>query len=327
MKDQAGAPLIISASRRTDIPNHYAAWFMQRIRERSVLVRNVRDFHQIQKVDLSPEAVACIVFWTKNPAPLIPYLNELSAYPYYFLYTINAYGQDIEPKSPPMGESIDRFRKLADTLGPDRMIWRYDPILINKSYPMGYHVESYSYLARKLGGYTGQCIISFLDVYKNTIAHAETLNPLPFSDVDRRRLVANIVSQASINKIVVKTCAEAIDLSGLGVEHGSCIDAQLVERLSGIHMGSLQQKNQRPYCRCAASLDIGMYNTCLNMCLYCYANYAERQVHGNYAQARSTSPLQIGVLGKGDVVTERLRPHGPAQLSLFGNDGEQEPQA
>jgi len=103
MKDQAGAPLIISASRRTDIPNHYAAWFMQRIRERSVLVRNVRDFHQIQKVDLSPEAVACIVFWTKNPAPLIPYLNELSAYPYYFLYTINAYGQDIEPKSPPMG--------------------------------------------------------------------------------------------------------------------------------------------------------------------------------------------------------------------------------
>ena len=320
MESQASAPLVISASRRTDIPNYYAAWFMQRIRDKSVYVRNVRDFHQIQQVDLSPEAVACMVFWTKNPAPLMPYLEELSAYHYYFLYTINAYGQDIEPKTPPMGESIDRFRKLADILGPERMIWRYDPILINKSYPLGYHVESYSYLARKLGGYTNQCIISFLDVYKNTVAHAEALNLLPFTESDRRRLVANIVSQASIHKIVVKTCAEAIDLSDLGVEHGSCIDAQLVERLSGIHMGSLYQKGQRPYCRCAPSVDIGMYNTCLNMCLYCYANYAERQVHGNYAQARSGSPLQIGVLGKGDVVVERTRRHVPAQLSLFGNE-------
>jgi hypothetical protein len=318
MDNHGNALQIISASRRTDIPNHYAPWFLQRVKEGYVYVRNARDFHQIQQVDLSPEAVACVVFWTKNPEPLTPYLHLLSSYHYYFQYTINAYGQDIEPKTPPMGESVDRFRRLADLLGPDRVIWRYDPIFINKSYPLGYHVETFSYLARKLSGYTKRCTISFLDMYKNTAIHAKSLSLSTMSDSDIRKLVANMVSQALLYGISISTCAESIDLEDLGVEHGSCIDPRLIERITGYDMTTLPQSHQRPHCRCAPSVDIGMYNTCLNMCAYCYANYAENQIHGNYSQARTSSPLQIGVVGKNDTIYKRAIRRGSAQLSLFG---------
>lgn len=310
-------PQIISASRRTDIPNHYAAWFMQRIKEQYVLVRNARDHNQIRKVDLSVPAVACIVFWTKNPAPLIDFLPALDPYPYYFLYTINAYGRDIESRIPPMGESIDRFRALADRLGPERMVWRYDPVLINPSYPVGYHVESFNYLSRKLEGYTDTCIISFIDLYKNTRAHAAELQPVDIDLATMRRLVSNFSTQAASHGIKVQTCAEPADFDDLGVLHGACIDPLRVQRVSGLHIEAGKGTNQRPFCRCAPSVDIGMYNSCINLCTYCYANYNEHLVHANYGRARSSSPLQVGQLEKSDTIVERKARTAPAQLALF----------
>ena len=310
-------PQIISASRRTDIPNHYAAWFMQRIKERYVLVRNARDRNQIRTIDLSPQAVACIAFWTKNPGPMIDFLKGLDGYSYYILYTINAYGKDIEPRIPPMTESVARFRSLADTLGPDRVVWRYDPILINHSYPVGYHVESFNYLSRKLEGYTNTCIISFIDIYRNTIKHSQDLQLIDLDLETMRKIVANFVTQGQSHGIKIQTCAEPADFDDLNVSHGSCIDAARIERISGYHIPVTRDSNLRPYCKCAPSIDIGMYNTCINLCTYCYANYNEHLVHANYAHARSGSPLQIGQLEKGDNVIERKVKPSPAQLALF----------
>lgn len=312
------APLVISASRRTDIPNHYASWFFQRLREQYVLVRNVRDFHQVRRIDLSPGAVACFVFWSKNPAPLMERLDELSAYPYYIHYTITGYGADIEPRIPPIGESVDRFRQLADRIGHDRIIWRYDPVFISKSYPVGYHVESFSYIARKLEGYTTRCVFSFMDTYRNTEAHAGVIAAIPLEEYSMRSLVANFASETHAHGMEISTCAEPYDFADLGIAHGSCVDPVLVERLSGYSMTERRDKGQRPHCRCAPSVDIGMYNTCLNLCAYCYANYSQRLVHGNYAQARSGSPLLVGTLGKGDMVDNRPVSVKGAQLSLFG---------
>ncbi|MDD3997352.1 MAG: DUF1848 domain-containing protein [Sphaerochaetaceae bacterium] len=308
---------IISASRRTDIPNHYAAWFMQRIREQFLLVRNARDYHQVRKVDLSPGAVACIVFWTKDPQPLIQFLPALSSYHYYFLYTINAYGPDIEPRTPPMGESIDRFKALADKLGSDRMVWRYDPILVNRSYPIGYHVESFNYISRKLEGYTDTCITSFVDPYKNTSRHAADLQLTELDLPAMRRLMANFATQASAHHIKVQTCAEPADFDDLGVVHGSCIDSQRIQRITGLHIETARHPSLRPFCRCAPSIDIGTYNTCINLCKYCYANYNERLIHANYARSRSGSPLQIGQLEKSDKLIERKVKAAGAQLALF----------
>ena len=135
--------MIISASRRTDIPAFYAKWFVNRIAEGCVAVRNPMNIHQISEWIFTPETLDCIVFWTKNPAPLIPLVKEIDDYPYYFQFTLNPYGKDIEPFVPEKKNVIDTFKKLSDLIGPEKVIWRYDPILINPKIDIDYHIKYY----------------------------------------------------------------------------------------------------------------------------------------------------------------------------------------
>ena len=124
--------MIISASRRTDIPAFYAEWFFNRIKEGYVLVRNPMNYHQVSKISLSPAVVDGIVFWTKNPLPMMTRLDELREYPYYFQFTLTPYGKEMEPGLPSKkAVLIPVFRELSRKLGPDRLVWRYDPILLN----------------------------------------------------------------------------------------------------------------------------------------------------------------------------------------------------
>ena len=318
MKPEA-QPLVISASRRTDIPNYYASWFLERLRNGYVLVRNVRDYHRVRRIDLSVEAVACIVFWTKNPAPLLPFLAQLNGYPDYFQYTITGYGLAVEPRIPPVGESVDRFKQIADRIGNERVIWRYDPIFNSKDYPLGYHMEMISYLASQLKGYTKRCVFSFLDRYPHI---EESLQRLGIEEIDEptMRILANhIAMQCRENGIAVQSCAEPYDLEDVGITHGACIDTQLVETLSGIALSGKKDRLQRPHCRCAPSVDIGMYNTCLSHCPYCYANHHESVVHAQYAKARSTSEFLIGSREEGDVIETLNAVDKKVQLSLFGD--------
>lgn len=311
-------PVVISASRRTDIPNHFASWFLQRLKEGFVLVRNVREYHKVRRVDLTADAVACIVFWTKNFKPMLEYLPYLDGYPYYIHYTITAYGDDVEPRVPPTGESIDCLKRIADTIGPDRIIWRYDPIFLNKTYPLGYHLELFAHMASRLKGYSKRCVFSFLDHYAHSEQRMGILQVEPLDDTTVHSLSSHIVTQCNTNGMEAQTCAESYDLDYLGITHGACIDAQLIERISGLALGGKRDKNQRPDCRCAPSVDIGMYNTCLNLCRYCYANHNGKLVHANYAKARSTSEFLVGGREPGDTIEDISPADKKVQLSLFG---------
>ena len=127
--------MIISASRRTDIPTYYSEWFFNRIKEGYALVRNPMNAHQISKISLNPDVVDGIVFWTKNPTPMLDKLDRLKDYTYYFQFTLNAYGQDVEASIPSKNNVvIPAFQKLSDMIGPEKVIWRYDPIYLNETY-------------------------------------------------------------------------------------------------------------------------------------------------------------------------------------------------
>ena len=155
--------MIISASRRTDIPTYYSNWFYNRIKEQNVLVRNPMNIHQVGKIDLSPDVVDGIVLWTKNPVPMMPRLSELERYNYYFQFTLNAYDLDVEPNIPSKNEIIiPAFQKLSQMIGREKVIWRYDPIFFNNKYTMEYHCKYFEVLAEKLSDYTEKCTVSLV---------------------------------------------------------------------------------------------------------------------------------------------------------------------
>lgn len=284
--------MIISASRRTDIPAFYSDWFLERIKEGFVLIRNPLNIHQISKVKLTPDVVDFIVFWTKNPEPMIKGLDKLKNYNYYFQFTLNSYGQDLEENVPNKGKHlISTFKKLSDKIGKEKVIWRYDPILINEKYNRDYHIENFEKLAKHLSGYTEKCTISFIDLYKKTEKNLKDFNIICFDDNAIRELAKEISNIAKRYNLKLDTCAERIDLSDLGIEHAHCIDADLMERLTNYKYGLKKDKNQRKECGCVESIDIGAYNTCQNGCNYCYANYNKQCVINNCLKMDKQSPL------------------------------------
>ena len=164
-----GDLMIISASRRTDIPSYYSEWLINRLNEKYVLVRNPMNIHQVSKIDLSPDVVDAIVFWTKNPTPMLPYLDQIKDYTYYFQFTLSAYGPDAERNLPSKNKVIiPTFQQLSREIGKEKVIWRYDPIFFNEQYSMEYHCKYFAVLASKLGDYTEKCTVSFMDMYRNT---------------------------------------------------------------------------------------------------------------------------------------------------------------
>ena len=311
--------MIISASRRTDIPACYADWFYNRVREGFVLVRNPMNFHQISKISLAPEIVDGIVFWTKNPLPMLDRLGELREYMYYFQFTLTPYGKDVEANLPSKtGVLLPAFKKLSDTIGADRVIWRYDPILINAKYTVDYHLGAFEKIAKALHQHTRKVTISFIDThYRGVKGHASALALLALSHDDKRKLSAKLAEIACHYGLKIETCAEAIDLAQFGIERARCIDGRLLGQLLGCGLVIDKDRHQRLTCGCAASVDIGMYNTCQNGCRYCYANYNYGAVNGNVARHNPQAPLLSGALGEGDRIFERkLKSCRSAQIQL-----------
>ncbi len=298
--------MIISASRRTDIPTYYSEWFMNRIREGFVLVRNPMNIHQISRISLAPGVVDGIVFWTKNPLPMLDKLDGLKDYTYYFQFTITPYGRDVEPNIPSKNDVIiPAFKRLTDRLGPERVIWRYDPIMLSPKYTMEYHMQAFEKIASQLKSYTKKVTISFIDLYRNTTNNVKVLDLVDLSRERIRELSQALSGIAQSYGLKIDTCAEEIDLQQFGIDHARCIDNKLFEKLLGCSLEVDKDKNQRKECGCVASIDIGMYNTCKNGCRYCYANFSEKAVKTNTSKHYPTSPLQFGDVGNDDVVKER----------------------
>jgi hypothetical protein len=283
--------MLLSISRRTDIPAYYSDWLFKRISEGFVVVRNPMNPGSTREISLRQEDVDGIVFWSKNPKPMLGRLDELSRFRYYFQFTLTPYGKDVEAGIPDKAGLIDTFKQLADVIGPDRVIWRYDPILLNPAYPIGRHVETYAQMASALRSYTGNCTISFIDMYKNTSANADKLALAELDDSAKQQLARAFAAAASENGIALATCAEDVDLSDYGIGHARCVDAGLFNALWGLNLPVRKDRNQRPACRCTESTDIGAYNTCPGGCLYCYANYNSAMIDKKRAAHDEAAPL------------------------------------
>jgi len=297
--------MIISASRRTDIPALYSQWFFNRLNQGFVMVRNPMNPHLVSKISLNPQLIDCIVFWTKNPKNMIKQLDRLKGYHYYFLFTITSYGPDLEKHLPPKDEVIETFIGLSRQIGKEKVIWRYDPILITDTIDEEYHYHHFDYIARKLHPYTEKCIISFLDMYKKCERNLKGFNIRELDGGEMARLAGRLNQAAQHWNIEMVTCAEEVDLSPVGINQGKCIDDGLISRIIGVPLKVKKDTHQRKTCQCVESIDIGAYNTCSHMCLYCYANSDTRVVQKNMTRHYCESPLLLGKLSPGDKIAER----------------------
>lgn len=297
--------MILSVSRRTDIPAFYSEWFLNRIREGYACVRNPMSYHQVSRIDIRPEVTDCIVFWTKNPAPIMSKLDELKDYHYYFQFTLNPYGKSIETAVAGKKGIIDVFKKLSDKIGPERVVWRYDPIFFTNEIDTDYHLLYFEKLSSMLKGYTQRCIISFLDLYKKTERNMSGIGAYAPDEATIRRIATEFAAIGKGINLEIQSCAEAIDLDKQGVSHGHCVDRELIEQIVGYHLEVKKDHNQRKECGCVESIDIGEYNTCMHHCLYCYANFSQSQVIHKHESHHVDSPLIVGNLGADDIVKDR----------------------
>ena len=298
--------MLISASRRTDIPSYYSEWFFNRIKAGYVYVRNPMKPHQISEVSLSPDVVDGIVFWTKNPAPMLDRLDELKDYTYYFQFTLTPYDPDVEQYVPSKAEVvIPTFQKLSSLIGRERVVWRYDPILLSEKYTLQYHIKSFRMLCDKLSDYTEKCTVSFIDMYKNIHRRISTLGILTLSRDQMEELMGQFSEIAKEHETHIDTCAEEMDLSKFGITHSSCIDVNRLERIGNYKLDIERDKNQRAACGCAVSIDIGAYNTCKNCCVYCYANFNQTIVNTCYSKHDAYSPLLSGEVSADDAIKPR----------------------
>lgn len=274
--------MIISASRRTDIPAFYMDWFCLRLQEGFVDAKNPMNPKQIKRISLSPDTVDGIVFWTKNPSSLLVRLDELAPYPYYVQCTITGYGTDIEPFLPSKEKIIlPAFMLLAEQIGSERVIWRYDPILLHNDYSVDAHCERFASIAKNLQGYTHHCIISFIDMYVKIEKRMQSLNIRTCTKAEMHNIATAFAAIAKAYQMQLFTCAEQLDLDAYGISHARCVDDRIFSKITGRDMLFKKDKNQRLACGCMQSTDIGAYNTCSNGCVYCYANHSKATVDRN----------------------------------------------
>ena len=322
--------MIISASRRTDIPAFYSEWFMNRLRAGFVYVKNPMNQRQISKIALDPKLVDCIAFWTKNAEPMLDKLDEIDSlgFKYYFQWTLTPYGKCVESKLPDKKEIVERFKQLSDKIGSHRMVWRYDPVIVSPRFTVEYHVHHFAELCEALSGYVHRCIFSYVDRYARVTGRTQGIVD---SGTETRVMlkIAGEFSEIAIRKrISLASCAEQIELGQFGIGHASCIDRQTVEKIAGHAVEAEKTKGQREFCGCIASVDIGAYDSCAHGCIYCYATSGENMVRGKMKKHDVASPLLMGEPCPEDKITERVvKSAKRIQNSLFYlPDGEAKPE-
>jgi hypothetical protein len=300
--------MIISASRRTDIPAFYSEWFVNRLKAGYVYVRNPMNPKQISKIPLNTEDIDCIVFWTKNAAPMFDKLDRIDAlgYQYYFQWTMTLYGKDIEYNLPEKAKVIDSFKVLSNKIGSHRTIWRYDPIIVSQQFTIEYHVHTFAKMCHLLKGYTNKCIFSYVDLYAKTCKNAKGIIDSEVDILSMLKIAEEFAEIARLNNISLETCSEQIELSQFGIRHAACINKHTIETIIGYAIDRKKAKGQREYCQCIDSVDIGAYDCCPHGCVYCYATASEKAVLENRKRHDVNSPLLIGRPCATDKITERI---------------------
>lgn len=308
--------MIINTGMRTDIPAFYSEWFMNRVRAGFVLVRNPYNQDRITRYELKPEVVDCIAFCTKDPQPMLKFLDELKIYHQYWFVTITPYGREVEPNVPPKETVMQDFISLSKAVGINCIGWRYDPIFIDKTYTIERHIADFEQMCKTLSGFTNVCVISFIDLYekvKRNYPQARTV-----SRQERIIIGKNFAQIGKRHGITIKACAEGTELAPYGVDCSGCMTQQTFEKAVGCDLIIPKKKSQRAECSCVLGTDIGAYDTCGHFCRYCYANLNRENVRRNMQIHDPNSPLLIGQLNKDEVIYQAKQESWiDRQLSFF----------
>ena len=292
--------MIINTGQRTDIPAFYSEWFANRLKAGFVLVRNPYDPKSVARYRLDPRVVDLIGFCTKNPGPMFRHMKLLEPFGQYWYVTITPYGRDIEPRVPGKLQVLESFRRLSDIVGPDRVGWRYDPILVDGEWPVERHIRAFEYFAGALEGYTHTAVISFIDLYEKTRRNYPGVRAV--SREERLALGRAMIDIGRQRGMTIRPCAEGNALAAYGADCSGCMTVEMYEHALGQRLKVPKTAPARKACACYLGGDIGAYNTCGHLCRYCYANYDAEVVRRNMKLHDPASPLLIGHVGPDDRV-------------------------
>lgn len=283
--------MILNISGRTDIVAFYTPWFKKRYQEGFVDVRNPIYNRLVNRIYFKD--VDLIVFCTKNPHPIINFLNNIKE-PIIFNITLTPYKKDIEPNVPNKKEIIEDIKKISTILGKDRVYVRYDPIFLNETYSLDYHIKAFTKICNLLDGYITKIIISYIDNYKNVQKNMNILRIKNFTNEDFK-IIGSFSKIAKEHNMTVQTCSEYNNLSEYGFIIEDCVSKSLAKELTGKSFPKWQARHNK-YCNCVAMTDIGAYNSCNHLCKYCYANFNEEKIKENIQKHNPNSSLLIGEL-------------------------------
>jgi len=270
--------MIISVSRRCDIPRFKFDWFMEQLDTGFFEVANPYNASQIRRISLLKDDVDVFAFWTRDPRNILANADELTkrGFPYYVMVTVTGYPAVLEPDMIPAQDVLLSMKKLAQKIGTERVIWRYDPVIFTSDTDGEFHRRNFSSIAENLSGSVTRVIISVYDDYPraakrlNELEKKGKLRILNTNGDDLKELLAVFSKSAEAAGMEIQSCAEKEDYSLVGIKPGACIDAALIAKLCGRETDG-KDKNQRPNCLCCKSADIGVYRTCPAKCVYCYA--------------------------------------------------------
>lgn len=295
--------MIINTGGRTDTVQYYTDWLLNRFSEGYVLARNPLFPNKVNRYELTPDKVDCVVFCSKNYKPILPRLHEITdRFHTYFHYTITAYGKDIEPGVPSIEESMQTLIELSKLAGKQRVAWRYDPVLLTEKYTVSCHIETFEKMANMLAPYIDRCIFSFVEMYKKLEINMPELIPLSAQDMDE--LAQGLGSIAEKNGIYLQTCGTNGDYTRYGIHASGCMTLDILGKANDVLFKNLKHKGMRQGCHCIESRDIGAYDTCLNGCKYCYANKNPRKAYENYKYHDPVSPLLLGHVNPEDTIIQ-----------------------
>ncbi len=295
--------MIVNTGGRTDTVQYFSEWLLRRFEEGYALSRNPLFPHKVSRLELSPDVVDCVVFCSKNYRPILPRLREITdRFNGYCYCTITAYGRDVEPGVPPIDESMQTLIELAGIVGPQRVAWRYDPVLLTKTYTVERHLETFDHMARTLAPHIDRCIFSFVEIYEKVKFNMPELVMLTEESMDElARGMGEIAAQYGI---YLQTCGTDGDFSRYGIHPAGCMTLDILGAANGVEFRTLKHKGMRHGCHCMEARDIGAYDTCPNGCKYCYANKDPRKAAENFKLHDPASPLLLGSLGPDDEVTQ-----------------------
>lgn len=308
--------MIINTGNRTDIPAFYSEWFINRLNEGYVMVRSPYAKNIIYHYELNPNQIDGIIFCTKNPKPMLKYMNELANYRQYWMVSITPYGHEIETNVPNKNQVIRDFISLSKIVGKNCIAWRYDPIILYGKYTIDYHLNIFSQMLERLAPYTNVCIISFVDLYEKTKRNFPQIKEV--SIYQQITLIEEMVKMAKCKNVEIKVCAESLDFSEYGINQEGCVTKEVLQKAWDIELLDESKTRARKICECLLENDIGAYDTCLHGCKYCYATSSFQKAIQNKKRHIETSPLLIGEINLEDkVVAVKGKSMVNRQLNLF----------